>query len=87
MLAGKPILASNNLIKDPVELSGCGIVVKPDSSASIREGINQFYQMTDSERMVIGQKGADYVRKYHDMSFLASQYMKLFDRLSNRKCN
>lgn len=78
MLAGKPILDSNNYIKDPVELSGGGIIVKPDSSEAIVEGINLLYSMTDKERMEMGEKGKKYVEHFHNIKTLSEQYLKIF---------
>lgn len=78
MLAGKPILDSNNHIKDPVELSGCGIIVKPDSSKAIVEGIFQLKSMTKEQRTQMGQKGRNYVLNHHAIAHLARQYSQLF---------
>ena len=77
-LQEKPILDSNNFIKDPVELSGCGIIVKPDSAQAIADGINQFYNMTAENRQKIGQLGQKYVIENHNIEFLANKYSKLF---------
>ena len=79
MLAGKPILDSNNYIKDPVELSGCGIIVKPDSSAAIIEGIKKLFDISESERLEMGEKGRQFVLKEHAISELATQYRKIFE--------
>jgi glycosyltransferase involved in cell wall biosynthesis len=78
MFAGKPILDSNNYIKDPVELSGCGIIVKPDSAQAIANGIELFYNMTAENRHKIGQLGQKYVLENHNIEFLANKYSKLF---------
>ena len=77
-LLEKPILDSNNFIKDPVELSGCGIIVKPDSAQAIVDGIEQFYNMTAGNRDKIGELGRKYVLDKHNMEFLANKYSKLF---------
>lgn len=79
MLAGKPILDSNNFIKDPVELSGCGIIVKPDSAKSIVDGIICLLNMNSDERREMGEKGKQYVLKHHSIEILANQYSKLFE--------
>lgn len=81
MLAGKPILDSNNHIKDPVELSGCGIIVKPDSVDAICDGVMKFYKLTKSERDKMGALGKDYVIKYHDFHYLSNKYSNLFKNL------
>jgi glycosyltransferase involved in cell wall biosynthesis len=78
MLAEKPILDSNNLIKDPVELSGCGIIVSPDSSESIRDGIEEFFSLTTEERNRMGSLGKAYVLKEHNIEILAKRYSELF---------
>ena len=78
MLAAKPILDSNNFIKDPVELSGCGLIVKPDSAIAIAEGIIKFYEMDKEESRIMGMKGYEYVNKNHNIRNLALQYSALF---------
>jgi glycosyltransferase involved in cell wall biosynthesis len=79
MLAGKPILDSNNLIKDPVELSGCGIIVEPDSAEAIVKGIYNLFEMTKEERMTMGQLGYSYVKDHHSIEHLSSEYITLFE--------
>jgi len=78
MLAEKPILDSNNFIKDPVELSGCGIIVKPDNAQAIVDGILNIYAMTEEERKEMGMKGSQYVLHNHSMQHLALSYTHLF---------
>lgn len=78
MLASKPILDSNNLIKDPVELSGCGLIVKPDSAHTIREGILRMHSLGSEELMLMGQKGKEFVKEFHNITFLSNEYIKLF---------
>jgi len=78
MLSSKPILDSNNLIKDPVELSGCGLIVKPDSAEEIKKGIIKLYSHSEEERKMMGSKGLKYVRANHNIRELANRYSKLF---------
>ncbi|MCB9252281.1 MAG: glycosyltransferase family 4 protein [Flavobacteriales bacterium] len=80
MLAAKPVLDSNNLIKDPVELSGCGLVVKPDSAQAIVEGIEQFEKMSKEERKAMGEKGRVFVKENHNIRHLANLYSELFEQ-------
>jgi len=79
MLAKKTILESSSLIKDPVELSGCGIIVKPESAEAIVEGINALYNMTQAERDKLGKRGYKYVIKHHNFEFLSEKYIDLFE--------
>jgi glycosyltransferase involved in cell wall biosynthesis len=78
MLSGKPIINSNNYIKDPVELSGCGIIVKPDSSEAIVKGILELYSFSPEIREEMGAKGRKYVLKEHNIKSLAYQYTNYF---------
>lgn len=78
MLAAKPILDSNDFIKDPVELSGCGILVRPDSAEAISDGILFLKNLPKIEREEMGKKGKEYVLKHHDICFLADRYAELF---------
>jgi hypothetical protein len=79
MLASKPILDSNNLIKDPVELSGCGIIVKPDSSEAIKDGIVELFEIGADERRDMGARGKEFVKNNHSIQFLSNEYIKLFE--------
>jgi len=78
MLAKKPILDSNNHIKDPVELSGGGVIVEPDNPDAIVKGILHFYEMSQKERNKIGILGYNYVKKYHNIKYLSDLYLNLF---------
>ncbi len=78
MLAKKPIISSSNKIKDPVELSGCGFVVKPESALAIVKCIIQLQNMSDKERIDIGTKGYSYVKKFHNFDYLSGLYLELF---------
>lgn len=78
MLAAKPILDSNNLIKDPVELSGCGVIVKPDSADTIVEGLKTLISMSAEERKAMGEKGKLFVQQHHSIEQLANEYYQLF---------
>jgi len=78
MLARKPILESSELIKDQVELSNCGIIVSPENPLFIIDGIEKFYLMNEVERSIIGNKGYEYVCKYHTYSYLSDLYIKIF---------
>jgi glycosyltransferase involved in cell wall biosynthesis len=77
MLAGLPILDSNNLIKDPVELSGCGIIVEPDSTDAIVKGIKQLKKLSQEILNQLGSQGKSYVQEHHLIGVLANEYLKI----------
>ncbi len=78
MLAKKVILESSEKIKDPVELSGCGIIVPPENAEAIKEGILTLYNKPKEELEKMGQKGYEYVKKYHNFDYLSDKYIELF---------
>ncbi|PHR74582.1 MAG: glycosyltransferase WbuB [Lutibacter sp.] len=78
MLAKKPILESSNLIKDPVELSNCGIIVKPESGEEIKSAILNFVSLSTDEMEKFGENGYNYVKKYHNFDYLSNSYQNLF---------
>lgn len=80
MLAKKPILESSEFINDQVEESGCGIIVEPENIEAIKEGILKFYNMTEEDRNLLGMKGYDYVKNYHNFDFLSKNYIDVFNR-------
>lgn len=79
MLAKKPVISSSNKIKDPVELSGCGIVVTPEDANAIVKGVEDIYSMSLKERNALGLLGYDYVKKNHNFNYLSNLYTQLFD--------
>jgi glycosyltransferase involved in cell wall biosynthesis len=66
------------LIKDPVELSGCGIIVEPDRADLIIDAIYQFKNMSKEERIKMGELGKKYVLEHHSIKNLAERYAELF---------
>ncbi len=80
MLAEKPVLVSSRKIKDPVELSGCGIIVEPENPKAIAEGVEEFYRMSPEERQAMGMKGYEYVKKYHNFYYLTDKYIRVFEK-------
>ena len=78
MLAKKVIISSSNKIKDPVELSGSGLIVEPENGKAIVDGIIKIYNYSAKEREEIAIKGYNYVKEYHNFKYLSDLYLKLF---------
>jgi len=78
MLAKKSILESSNMIKDPVELSNCGFIVRPEDAQEIKKGIMKLYTLSIEEINKFGVNGYNYVKKYHNFEYLSNEYSKLF---------
>ena len=79
MLAKKPILESSNHINDQVEQSGCGLIIPPENPEEIVQGILKLFKMTKEERDLLGEKGYNFVKEYHNFDYLSNLYTKLFD--------
>tara|TARA_R110002073_G_scaffold128999_1_gene274992 strand:+ start:44523 stop:45740 length:1218 start_codon:yes stop_codon:yes gene_type:complete len=79
MLAKKPILESSEFIKDQVEMSGCGIIVKPEDATEIVNGIHTLFNMSEDQKKELGKKGYNYVKKYHNFEYLSDLYLKVFN--------
>lgn len=80
MSSGKPILAAHYGINDPVAKSGCGIIVHNEYD-QLEAGLIKFKNMPVSERISMGEKGKDYVGKYHTYKDLS---LKFFNAIN---CN
>lgn len=78
MLAKKPVLVSSNEIHDPVQLSGSGLTVKPESASAIVKGVLELKSMSVESRLDMGIKGYDYILKYHNFELLSKRYEQLF---------
>ena len=79
MLARKPILESSEYIKDQVELSGCGIIVEPESEEALINGIDKIYGYTSQKLDEIGELGYNFVKKYHSFTYLSDKYISIFE--------
>jgi len=78
MLAKKPILESSKKIKDPVELSDCGLIVEPKNAQAIVDGVLQLFNLSTEQLNKFGENGYCYVKKYHNFEYLSTQYSRLF---------
>ncbi|MBN2681604.1 MAG: glycosyltransferase family 4 protein [Bacteroidales bacterium] len=77
MMSGKPIIQAIEAGNNPVAECGCGISVKPDSKEEISVAIHKITGLTEEEKIMMGQKGKEYVLKNHDYSILAEKFLKI----------
>jgi glycosyltransferase involved in cell wall biosynthesis len=74
-----PIIQSIDSSNDIVQLSGSGISVEAENPSKIAEAVNTLYNMSKSERDLLGEKGLEYVIENHSYQKLAQHYESLFD--------
>ncbi len=70
---GKPIIFPVQFLDNPVQEAQCGLTVPPGDPEALAEAIIKLYQMPPEERKAMGNRGREYVEKYHDIRKLADR--------------
>lgn len=83
MAAAKPIIFSTPASHNTVEEAGCGLSVSPGDSEELAEAVIKFYQMVVKEREKIGERGREYVEKYHNVPVLVDKLEKVIKEVIN----
>lgn len=71
MLVKLPVIFACSAGNDPVGDYDCGVTADPESPHSIAQAIIQLYQMKETERAAMGQRGHDAVLKHYTYEQLA----------------
>ncbi|MCK4527818.1 glycosyltransferase family 4 protein [candidate division WOR-3 bacterium] len=79
MMAAKPVIHAIDAGNDLVAESGCGISVAPEDPKAIADAVIHLFKMSQEKRDVIGQKGHDYVKIYHDYAVLAKKFLEVYE--------
>ncbi len=87
MMAGKPIVFSVNAGSDLVKEAKCGISIPPEKPDFMATAIIKLYQMSSEERKKMGQRGREYVEKYHSITLLVDKLEKVIREVINEKEN
>ncbi|MEG0899531.1 MAG: glycosyltransferase family 4 protein [Oscillospiraceae bacterium] len=85
MLAGKPVICAIKAKNNPIENSGCALIVSPNDSLEVAKAIEEIKSMTVDERKLMGYKGREYVLKNHNYENLAKKYAEVLEELINGK--
>lgn len=75
MMAAKPILYSVEASNDPVSDANCGISVKAEDEDEIVKALDRFMNLSEEERMVMGENGKKFVIKNHRYEVLAEKFL------------
>jgi glycosyltransferase involved in cell wall biosynthesis len=78
MAATKPIIFSANTANNPIREARCGLPVPPENPKKMAEAIIKLYKMSPEERNKMGQRGREYVEKYHSIPVLVDKLEKVF---------
>ena len=78
MMSGKPIIHSIPTGYDLVQDTQCGISVPAEDSYQIALAIKKLMSMSKEEKELMGNRGKEYVKRYHIYTVLAEKFGKLF---------
>jgi len=77
MLAGKPIIYAINSGNHPVEDADCGIEINPEAPEELASAMLILANKTEQERAEMGQRGKEYVLRYHRYETLAAKLAEI----------
>lgn len=85
MLAGKPVIHAVEAGNDPVVEAQCGISCEPENPQAIAGSVVELMKhRTTEERLVMGQRGKDYVVRHFSYATLARQFLDVMDSAGER---
>lgn len=73
----RPVICAINAKNNPVEEIGAGIVIPPGNPEALAKACERMVSLAPMQRIEMGRKGADYVRKNYDIKILAEKLEKL----------
>lgn len=79
MAAARPIIWGSNSVNDPVTAAGCGFTVPPEDPEALARAIMEICNLSIEERREMGNRGCDYVMKYHAVSVLANKLLVVLE--------
>ena len=85
MASGRPILAAMEGRDNPVALCGCGLLAECENPGDIARKLDQMKKLSPEERAHMGQKGREYVERYHSYQVLAARGLEIFSALAAEK--
>ena len=77
MACARPIVWAINSANNPVSEAGCGITVEPEDPEDLANAIIKLCNLNAEERKEMGQRGYDYVMKYHSVSVLVDKLLEV----------
>ena len=77
LASGKPIIFSCNAPDNPAEQAKASITVSPSNPKELADAILKLYYTPEKQREEMGQRGKEYVKKYHSTRVLADKLEEL----------
>ncbi|HEB95776.1 MAG TPA: glycosyltransferase WbuB [Sedimenticola thiotaurini] len=82
LAAARPVILAGDSPRNPVELSGGGIVVPPGDPAAIAEAVLRLKAMPEAERREMGRAGRRYVERNHSIPVLADRFEQVLKEVA-----
>jgi glycosyltransferase involved in cell wall biosynthesis len=83
--SGRPVIFSGNAPNDPIDASHGGYSIPPEDSDALVQTLLSHITLTLEERVEMGRRGNDYVKKEFDMESLGSRMESLLLRAIKHK--
>ncbi len=81
MMAAKPIINAALSPNNPVSDSDCGFSIPAEDAELLRETILKVVEMSQEERIAMGQKGRAYVLEKYEYDYLSRKFMNILEEL------
>ena len=78
LISGRPIVFSVKSGNNPVQESKSGITVKPGNPVLLAKAFLKIYNLSPQERIIMGENGINYVKKYYDIKVLVNKLEEIF---------
>jgi len=75
--ASKPIIFVSNAPNNIVKEAQCGISIDPGDPKKLAEAVIYLYKMPTEERLAMGRRGFQYIRKHYDLQVLGNKFEKV----------
>lgn len=79
----RPTLFSAKSSNNPVDEAKAGITVPPQKPEALAEAIIKLMELKPEERIQMGKKGLEYVKRNHNISILAKELEKILEEVIN----
>lgn len=79
MMAGKPVVCGIDAPDTLIDIYRCGISVNPSNINNIVEAITDICEMTEAQRVCMGERGRQAVLQHFTYKKLAKQFLEVFE--------
>jgi glycosyltransferase involved in cell wall biosynthesis len=77
MMAGKPVILAVDSVNDLVAESGCGVSCHGEDARAVADAVKQLMALQPAQRAAMGQRGRDYIMRYHQYPSLAGRFAEV----------